>query len=130
MMKYPIHLLLLFGTVSACKAQQYVPAGGSDGITVSYRWKHATGKPSELLVKLVNASDSAREVHVELDLYYQGLTVERFTADTCITAKRSMAGKFNGIYFTPQSLTPEQAASPDTQIEMTGFSVEPTGGCR
>jgi len=115
-------VLLVF---SSCKAQQFTPAGSDRGVDVSYRWKHAPGKPSELLLKLVNTADSARTVHVGLDLYYQGLTVEQFSADTCIRAGRTMNGKLNGFYFVPQAVTPEQAEGPDVRVEMTGINAIP-----
>ena len=68
-------------------------------------------------------------MHLGLDLYYQAFTVEQFTADTCIPAGRTFNGKLNGIYFVPQKLTPEQAASPDTKVELTGYSVERSVSC-
>ena len=118
-------VLALFG----CKAPQFVQAGKKDDVSVSYRWNHATGKPSELLLKIVNESSSAQQLHLELDLYYQAFTVEQFTADTCIPAGRTFNGKTNGIYFIPQKLTPEQATSPDTKVELTGFTTERTEAC-
>lgn len=121
--------MIVLVAMAGCNAQQYTQAGYSEGVTVSYRWRHTAGGPSELLLKLVNASDSARAVHVGLDLYFQGLTVERFSADTCITAKRTMNGKINGFYFVPQTLTPEQAASPETRVDLTGFTVEREAAC-
>lgn len=127
-MKALVILLLLLG-ITACKAPQFIQGGEKDGVAVSYRWNHRPGKPSELLLKIVNAGTSAQQVHLGLDLYYQGFTVEEFTADTCIPAGRTFNGKLNGIYFIPQKITPEQAASPDTKVELTGYNVEQAGSC-
>ena len=96
---------------------------------MSYRWNSKPGKPTELLLKVVNAGDSAQQVHMGLDLYYQGFTVEQFSADTCIPAGRTFNGKLNGIYFIPHQLTPEQAASPDTKVALTEFTTARTGSC-
>ena len=122
-------LLLLSTLVLGCAAPQFIQAGQEDDVSVSYRWNHRAGKPSELLLKIVNASSSPQRMHLGLDLYYQAFTVEQFTADTCIPAGRTFNGKLNGIYFVPQKLTPEQAASPDTKVELTGYSVERSVSC-
>lgn len=121
----PFLPLLILG----CKAPQFVQAGQKDGVAVNYRWSHKEGKPAELLLKIVNASPSTQQLHLGLDLYYQGFTVEQFQADTCIPAGRTFNGKLNGIYFIPQQLTAEQAASPDTKVALTGFTTERTGSC-
>lgn len=117
--------LLLLG----CKAPAFIQAGQKDDVSVSYRWEHGNGQPSELLLKIVNASPSAQQLHLGLDLYFQGFTVEQFTADTCIPAGRTFNGKLNGIYFIPKQLTPEQAASPDTRAELTEFTIKRTVSC-
>ncbi|MBK9421246.1 MAG: hypothetical protein IPN44_09335 [Flavobacteriales bacterium] len=126
-MKYLLPFLLL--ALTGCKAQQFTQAGAAQGVQVSYRWKHAPGKPSELLLKMVNSSDSARSVHVGLDLYDQGRTVEQFTADTCMRARRTMNGRLNGFYFIPTTVTPEQAAGPDVKVELTELEVTPVVQC-
>lgn len=115
--------------VTACSPPQFIQAGQKDDVTVSYRWKHQADKPSELLLKIVNASPSAQQLHVGLDLYHQGFTVETFTADTCIPAGRTFNGRMNGIYFIPTAATPEQLASPDTKVELTGFTTERITTC-
>lgn len=127
MKKYILFLapVLLLG----CAAPQFIQAGQKDDVSVSYRWNHRTGKPSELLLKIVNAGPSAQRLHVGLDLYYQAFTVEQFTADTCIPAGRTFNGKLNGIYFIPRKLTPEEAASPDTKVELTEYTVERAEAC-
>ncbi|MBK9596818.1 MAG: hypothetical protein IPO60_00475 [Flavobacteriales bacterium] len=122
-------LLLLSTLLLGCAAPKFIQAGQEDDVSVSYRWNHRAGKPSELLLKIVNASSSPQRMHLGLDLYYQAFTVEQFTADTCIPAGRTFNGKLNGIYFVPQKLTPEQAASPDTKVELTGYSVERSVSC-
>jgi hypothetical protein len=121
----PLVPLLLLG----CKAPQFMQAGQKNNVSVSYRWKHEAGHPSELLLKIVNAGDSARQLHMGLDLYYQGFTVEQFSADTCIPAGRTFNGRSNGIYFIPKQVTPEQAASADTKVELTEFTAETTDRC-
>ena len=121
----PFLSLLLFG----CKAPQFVQAGQKDDVAVSYRWNQKEGKPSELLLKIVNTSPSAQKLHLGLDLYYQGFTVEQFTADTCIPAGRTFNGRLNGIYFVPARLTPEQEAGPDTKVELTEFTAERIDRC-
>ena len=122
-------LLLLSTLVLGCAAPKFIQAGQEDDVSVSYRWNHRAGKPSELLLKIVNASSSPQRMHLGLDLYYQAFTVEQFTVDTCIPAGRTFNGKLNGNYFVTQKLTPEQAASPDTKVELTGYSVERSVSC-
>jgi hypothetical protein len=114
--------------LAACKAPQFIQAGNKDGVSVSYRWNHREGKPSELLLKLVNADSAAHRVSLDLDLYHEGFTVEQFHTDTCIPAGRTFNGKLNGIYFIPQKLTAAQAASGDTKVELTGFTTERLDG--
>ena len=127
-MKALITLLLILG-ITSCKAPQFIQGGEKDGVTVSYRWNHRTDKPSELLLKIVNDSPSAQQLHVGLDLYHQAFTVEQFSADTCIPAGRTFNGKLNGIYFIPQQITPEQSASPETKVQLTEFTVERLTTC-
>lgn len=121
----PLLPLLLLG----CKAPQFMQAGQKDHVSVSYRWNNKPGKPTELLLKIVNSGDSAQQLHMGLDLYYQGFTVEQFSADTCIPAGRTFNGKLNGIYFLPKQITAEQAASPDTKVELTEFTTETIDKC-
>lgn len=127
MKKYPLFLVpaVLFG----CTAPQFIQAGQKGDVSVSYRWNHRPGQPSELLLKIVNAGASAQRLHLGMNLYYQAFTVEQFTADTCIPAGRTFNGKLNGMYFIPQELTPEQAASPDTKVELTEYAVDPADSC-
>lgn len=127
-MKAIATLLLVLG-ITSCKAPQFIQGGEKDGVAVSYRWNHRPDKPSELLLKIVNESPSAQQVQVGLDLYFQAFTVEQFSADTCIPAGRTFNGKLNGIYFIPNELTPEQAASPDAKVQLTTFSVAPLTTC-
>src|SRR5690348_12961801 len=86
---------------AACATQHYVQAGQKDGVAVSYRWDHPEGKPSALLLRIVNGSDERRHVHAEIDLYHQGRTVEQFEADTVVAPHRTLSGRFNGFYFEP-----------------------------
>ena len=127
-MKILVTLLLLLA-ITSCKAPQFIQGGEKDGVNVSYRWNHRADKPSELLLKIVNNSASAQQLHIGLDLYHQAFTVEEFSADTCIPAGRTFNGKMNGIYFIPQQITAEQAASPDTKVQLTEFTVEPITTC-
>lgn len=124
-------LLTLFAMTlgAGCKMPQFIQGGEKDGVTVSYRWNHPANKPSELLLKVVNASPSAQHVQIELDLSHQAFTVETLSADTCIPAGRTFNGKLNGIYFIPARLSPEQAASPDTRVEISRFEPTRTDHC-
>ncbi|MGB3527440.1 MAG: hypothetical protein WBB32_15910 [Flavobacteriales bacterium] len=124
----PTLLLILLGFTS-CKVPQFIQGGEKDGVKVSYRWNHRADKPSELLLKIVNDSPSAQQLHLGLDLYYQAFTVEQFSADTCIPAGRTFNGKLNGIYFIPKQVTAEQAASPDTKVQLTEFTAERSTAC-
>lgn len=127
-MKIPAYALLLVAVV-ACKAPQFTQAGQRADVSVSYRWNHPPGKPGELLLKIINNGDSARQVHLGIDLSYQAFTVEQFTADTCIPAGRTYNGKLNGIYFISRKLDAAQTASPDCRVELSEFSVEPRAVC-
>lgn len=123
---YPLAVCL---ATTACKAPQYVQAGAKNNVQVQYRWNIRPDKPAELLLKIANKDSSAQRIHLGLDVYYQGFTVEEFSADTCIRAGRTFNGKMNGIYFIPQKLTSEQAASPDTKVDLTEFTAEPAATC-
>lgn len=118
---------LVLATVS-CAPPEYLHKGMQDGVELAYRWNHPTGKPSELLLKMVNTTDQDKDVNLVIDLYYQGLTVETLTADTCIKAGRTMNGKLNGIYFVPTRLTTEQIKSGDASAELTNTTIE-NGTC-
>ncbi len=128
MMK-PHALLLAMLALPACKMPQYVQAGTKNDVAVDYRWNVPPDKPAELLLRLKNSGTSAQRIHIGLDLYYQGFTVEELTADTCIPAGRTFNGKLNGIYFIPKRITPEQASSPDTKVALTDFTAVPVGAC-
>lgn len=119
-MKRFVPLLLL---AFACTPMQYVHKGVQDGVELAYRWNHPVGKPSELLLKLVNTTTEDKEVDLVIDLFYQGRTVESFSADTCIKAGQTMNGKLNGIYFIPSTLTTEQIKSGDATAEMTRTTI-------
>ncbi len=120
---------LLVLAFASCKTSLFTMAGERDGVAVSYRWNHPPGKPVELLLKLSNQSPVAQQVHVALDLSFQAFTVEQFLADTCIPAGRTFNGKLNGIYFIPRELTPEQAASPDTRVQLAAFQITAQDQC-
>jgi hypothetical protein len=117
----PLTLLVLV----ACSAPKYVYKGVHDGVELSYRWNHPAGKPSELLLKMTNTATEDKRIELVLDLYYQGRTVESFSADTCIKVGQTLNGKLNGFYFNPQRLTTEQIKSGDGKVEMTNTSIEP-----
>jgi hypothetical protein len=122
-------LLAVVVILAGCTPTQFIQAGQQNGVAVSYRWNSKPGKPTELLLKIVNTGDSAQQLHLGLDLYYQGFTVEQFSADTCIPAGRTFNGKLNGIYFIPKHLTPAQAASPGSKVDLTEFTAEPSITC-
>lgn len=118
-------LPLLFFIPAASHAQsKFIHKGERNGVEMAYRWNHPTGKPSELLLKLKNTSAEDKRVDLVIDLYYQGLTVESFEADTCIKAGATLSGKLNGIYFVPSRVTTEQIKSGDAEAEMTRSQVE------
>jgi hypothetical protein len=117
----PLALLILV----ACSAPQYVYKGVHEGVELSYRWNHPSGKPSELLLKMTNTATEDKRIGLVLDLYYQGRTVESFSADTCIKVGQTLNGKLNGFFFNPQRLTTEQIKSGDGKVEMTNTSIEP-----
>ncbi|MCB0818537.1 MAG: hypothetical protein KDB77_13585, partial [Flavobacteriales bacterium] len=71
----PKHLFLVL-SLTACAGPSYVYKGVQDGIEVSYRWNHPASRPSELLLKLENTTGADKGVSLDLDLYYQGRTVE------------------------------------------------------
>jgi len=117
--------LLAFAALMACAPAPWAYKGMHDGVDISYRWRHATGKPSELHLRLENTTSEDRSVSLEIGLYYQGRTVETFTADTCIRAGRTLNGRLNGFYFISTRLSNEQVRSGDTQIELTRSDVRP-----
>ena len=95
---------------------------------LAYRWNHPPGKPSELLLKMVNTTTEDKRVALVIDLYYQGRTVESLEADTCLKAGQTMNGKLNGIYFIPIAMTTEQIKTGDATAELTRTMIEP-GSC-
>lgn len=118
---------LVFLLPAASHAQsKFIHKGERNGVEMAYRWNHPVGKPSELLLKLKNNSEEDKRVDLVIDLYFQGLTVESFEADTCIRAGATLNGKLNGIYFVPSRLTSEQIKSGDAEAEITRSEVEPT----
>lgn len=125
-----VRQLLLLTTLTATIGAhgQLVQKGRINGVDLAYRWRHPAGKPSELLIRMENTEGSDRRVSLQVDLSYQGLTVELFEADTCIKAGGVLNGRVNGIFFRPERLTPEQLRSDDVQVEMTNTTVE-TGTC-
>lgn len=122
-------LALLFLVPAAlCAQSKFIHKGERNGVEMAYRWNHPMGKPSELLLKLKNTSEEDKHVDLVIDLYYQGLTVESFAADTCIKSGATLNGKLNGIYFVPQRVTSEQIRSGDAEAELTR-SVVQNGTC-
>lgn len=123
-----ITLLLLVTPLAALAQGKYISKGERDGVELAYRWHHPMGKPSELHLRLKNNAAEDRSISLEIDLSYQGLTVETLSADTCIKAGRTMTGKLNGIYFVPTRLTTDQLKSGDAEAEFTRTEVTP-GEC-
>jgi hypothetical protein len=119
-------LPLLLVALCGCAPTQYIQKGTFEGVEVSYRWNHPTGKPSELLLKMTNTSVEDKQVDLVIDLQYQGRTVGSLRADTCIRVGQTMNGKLNGIYFVPEQLTTEQIKSGDATAELTNTTVEGT----
>lgn len=122
-------IALLLPLLFACKGKEYIHKGVVDKVEIAYRWNHPVNKPSELLLKMTNTSEQARTVQLEIDLYYQGRTVETFTADTCMRPGQTMNGKLNGIYFIPSRVDTEQIKSGDTQVEITRSTVTQEFAC-
>lgn len=118
-------LLPLLLLAAGCTPTQYLHKGTYDGIDVSYRWNHPTGKPSELLLRLENTTDNALRIDLEIDLTFQGRTVETFNADTCMRAGQVLNGKLNGIYFIPQQVTTEQIRTGGTDLGLGRTTVTP-----
>lgn len=108
----------------ACSPTQYLHKGVQDGVELAYRWNHPPGKPSELLLKMVNTTAEDKHVDLVIDLYYQGLTVESLEADTCLKAGQTMNGKLNGIYFVPTRLTTDQIKNGDAKAELTRTTID------
>lgn len=121
-----IALLLLVTPLAAMAQGKYITKGERNGVELAYRWNHPLGRPSELHLRLKNNTAEDKSLSLEIDLSYQGLTVETLSADTCIKAGRTMTGKLNGIYFVPTRLTTDQLKSGDTEAEFTRTEV--TGG--
>ena len=113
--------LLLF--TLGCSQPQFLHKGVQDGVELAYRWNHPVGKPSELLVRMVNTTAMDKQVGLVIDLAYQGRTVETMTADTCIKAGQTLNGHFNGIYFVPATLTTAQIKSGDAEAELTRTTI-------
>lgn len=122
-MKWTWPLLLFLPTAAWA---QDVQKGMHSDVEVTYRWKHPVGRPSELLVKLVNTSKEGKQVDLVIDLYYQGRTVEVLEADTCIRPGQTLNGKLNGLYFIPTKVSAEQIRSGDVEAEITRSTIEPS----
>lgn len=121
-------LLMLLATSVGAQAQ-LVQKGRINGVDLAYRWRHPAGKPSELLIRMENMERSDRRVSLQVDLSYQGLTVELLSADTCIKAGAVLNGRVNGLYFRPERLTSDQIRSGDVEVDLTNTAVEETGAC-
>lgn len=98
---------------------QYASKGTHDGVEVAYRWRHPKGKPSELQLQLKNTTTVDKRISLGIDLYYQGLTVETFEADTCLRGGQRITGRLNGFYFIPERLTTRQIKDGGAEVEVT-----------
>lgn len=117
-------LIIMTFTAACCAHGQLMQKGRINGVDMAYRWRHPSGKPSELLIRMENTEAYDQHVALRVDLIYQGLTVELLEADTCIKAGAILNGRVNGIYFRPERLTPEQLRSDDVQVDLTNTTVE------
>ena len=117
--------LLLALVLMGCASKSWLYKGMNDGVDISYRWNHPSGKPSELLLRLENTTTEDKDVSLVLDLYYQGRTVETLMADTCIRVGQTLNGKVNGIYFIPERVTTVQVKDGGTAVELTRTSIAP-----
>lgn len=123
--------LLLSGLLLAASvgAQEFTPLGEQQGVTIAYRWNLPKKGGAELLLKVHNPGDSARTVHGTLDLQIDGFTNEVFTVDLCVPPGRALRGKFNGVYFVPQELTPEQIRSGAAHLELSTYTATAVPSC-
>lgn len=113
-------LLLIAGCACISPAfGQFLSKGTHEGVEIAYRWRHPKGKPSELLLKLKNTAEADKRVSIAIDLFYQGLTVESFEADTCVRAGQQLAGRLNGFYFIPERISTEQIKDGSAEVEVT-----------
>ena len=123
------YILLPLLSIPAFAEAQMAQAGRINGIDLAYRWRHPSGKPSELLMRMENVEHTDRRIALKVDVSYQGRTVELFHADTCIRAGAVLNGRVNGLYFRTGQLTREQIESGDVGVDVTSSSVEVTSAC-
>lgn len=114
-----ISLLVAFSAGITLAQAQFISKGTHEGVEIAYRWRHPKGKPSELQLRMKNAAATDKRISLGIDLYYQGLTVESFEADTCLHAGQQITGRLNGFYFIPQRLTTAQIKDGGADIDIT-----------
>ncbi len=118
-------LPLLATFIAGCAAPQYLAKGTHDGVEVAYRWNHPANKPSELLLRLKNTTDTDKRIELVIDVAYQGRTLESLEADTCIRGGQTLNGKLNGTYFIPTRVTTPQIKDGDVDVDLTRTTVSP-----
>jgi hypothetical protein len=122
-MKNALPILLLLAI--SCTPPKHLHKASYEGVEVAYHWNHRKDKPSELILRMENRSLEDKRISLVIDLYLEGKTVETLEADTCIKVGRTMNGKLNGIFFTPERVTTAQIKAGEVQVEMTRTFVEP-----
>lgn len=118
-------LPLLATFIAGCAAPQYLAKGTHDGVEVAYRWNHPANKPSELLLRLKNTTDTDKRIELVIDVAYQGRTLESLEADTCIRGGQTLNGKLNGIYFIPTRVNTPQIKDGGVDVDLTRTTVSP-----
>ena len=113
-------LIILGPTISA---QKYVRSGLEKGIQVDHRWKLPKSGPPELLLRISNTTEVHKQVHVTVDVAYQGMTREVFEADTCIRSHQVLDGKLNGILFISSALDGDGIRRGDVDITLDRLEV-------
>lgn len=106
----------------------------TDSVRISTKWgtaKDADGiKKPALMIGIDNQNTHAVTAGMELLFYYEGMLRESGQIDpTCLPAGNRVYGKLNGIYFIPESFTPEQLKRDDFELQIESITVEEVKGC-
>lgn len=109
---------LLFAMSCSAQKRGYTALGEQDSVLVGYRLNVRKEKPTEIWLRIENASKVRRHVYAQLVLQHEGVIVETFEADSLLAPGHTLTGKLNGFYFISQTLTSEQLQDPATSIEL------------
>lgn len=118
-------LAFLFGILGTMvgTAQEFITLADTNGLSIAYRWNHPKNKPTELLLRVNNPGPQARDLQAVLDLQVDGFTNEELIVELCIPPGRTLRGKFNGLYFTPEQVTRELVLQGATHVELSTCTV-------